>query len=76
VVSVNEDGSWFIAGWAITDARTRAFLTAQFPDADGRFQIGTHVFDTLRNVVYAQFTAKPKTIAGQTTLYPPNRCCW
>ncbi len=54
VVSVNRDGSLHLAGWALGDLT--GSLVAQFPDPAGVLNIGSHVFDNERNLVYAQMT--------------------
>lgn len=54
VISVNRDGSLHLAGWALGDLQ--GSLVAQFPDPAGVLNIGSHVFDTHRNLVYAQMT--------------------
>ena len=54
VVSVNRDGSLHLAGWALGDLA--GSLVAQFPDPAGVLNIGSHVFDNDRNLVYAQMT--------------------
>ena len=61
VVSVNRDGSLHLAGWALGDLS--GSLVAQFPDPAGVLNIGSHVFDNERNLVYAQMT---RTGAGGT----------
>jgi uncharacterized protein (TIGR03437 family) len=52
VVSVNKTGSYCLTGWALY--HQRGFLQAQFPDALGKFGIGSHAFDPTQNIVYAQ----------------------
>jgi len=65
VVSVNRDGSLHLAGWALSDSS--GSLIAQFPDPAGVLNIGSHVFDIQRNLVYAQMTkAGSVTSAGST----------
>lgn len=65
VISVNRDGSLHLAGWALGDAE--GSLIAQFPDPAGVLNIGSHIFDTQRNLVYAQMTkAGSVTTTGST----------
>lgn len=52
VVSVNQDGTRVAMGWALFDAR--GVLIAQHPNALGLLQVGGHVMDTARGVIYAQ----------------------
>lgn len=59
VVSVNRDGSLHLAGWALGDLS--GSLVAQFPDPAGVLNIGSHVFDNERNLVYAQMTRTSTT---------------
>ncbi len=54
VISVNRDGSLHLAGWALGDLQ--GSVVAQFPDPAGVLNIGSHVFDDRRNLVYAQMT--------------------
>lgn len=54
VVSVNHDGSLHLAGWALGDLY--GSLISQFPDPSGVLNIGSHVFDNSRHLVYAQMT--------------------
>ena len=55
VVSVNRDGSVYLAGWALNDAK--GALLAQFPNPSGVLNIGSHAIDSLRGLIYAQMTA-------------------
>lgn len=50
-VSVNADGSRFLAGWSLTDALYRNL--AQFPYPTGDFRVGGHAFDDARDAIYA-----------------------
>lgn len=59
VVSVNGDGSRFLAGWALTTADI--VLLAQFPYATGDFPLGGHAFDHWRDVIYAQIPVSAQT---------------
>ncbi len=52
VVSVNDNGSRFLAGWALLDPQL--VLWAQFPRATGEFELGGHAWDYTRNLIYAQ----------------------
>jgi uncharacterized protein (TIGR03437 family) len=52
VVSVNRDGSYYASGWTLNDRLGN--VTAEFPSATGALNIGSHVFDPSRNVIYAQ----------------------
>ena len=52
VVSVNKTGTYALTGWAMY--HQRGFLQAQFPDALGKFGIGSHAFDATKNIIYAQ----------------------
>ncbi|MBI4876254.1 MAG: hypothetical protein HY822_16585 [Acidobacteria bacterium] len=51
-VSVSQDGSYYLAGWALNDKR--GSLVAQFPNAKGLLNVGSHAIDTARGLVYAQ----------------------
>ncbi|MFN0106681.1 MAG: hypothetical protein ACKV2U_31875 [Bryobacteraceae bacterium] len=68
VVSANRDGSLHLAGWALGDLA--GSLVAQFPDPAGVLNIGSHVFDTQRNLVYAQMTKTGASTVGGATEIP------
>jgi uncharacterized protein (TIGR03437 family) len=76
VVSVNQDGSLHLSGWALVDLA--GSVVSQFPDPSGILNIGSHVFDTHRNVVYAQMTgggsgsSGPNAIPQLQVLDPEN----
>ncbi|MEQ1947546.1 MAG: hypothetical protein ABL995_10170 [Bryobacteraceae bacterium] len=54
VVSVNQTGDFAIAGWGLNHyINGDPILWAQFPDVKGKFNIGSHVIDRARNLVYA-----------------------
>lgn len=66
VVSVNDDGSRYLAGWVLHGASIWNHATgvgnlAQFPDAEGLLNIGSHAFDDSRGLIYAQVAQKAKT---------------
>lgn len=50
-ISVADDGSYYLAGWALFDRRG---MLAQFPDPTGDLEIGSHAIDSRRGVIYAQ----------------------
>ncbi len=52
VVSVSRDGSYYLAGWVLSD--WRGTLMAQFPNPSGLLQVGSHALDSDRGLVYAQ----------------------
>lgn len=59
VVSVNQDGSKYLAGWvlhgtAIWDFAVGVWNLAQFPDAEGVLNVGSHAIDSSKGLVYAQ----------------------
>ena len=64
-VSVNEDGSSYLSGWALFGATGR--LTAQFPDPSGLLNVGTHALDTGRGLIYAQV---PRGSQNQSLVKP------
>ncbi|MBL8241641.1 MAG: hypothetical protein JNM66_29720 [Bryobacterales bacterium] len=64
VISSNRDGSLHLAGWALGDLS--GSLVSQFPDPSGVLNIGSHVFDTQRNLIYAQMTKAGSSTAGVT----------
>lgn len=60
VVSVNHDGSRVAMGWALFD--NRGVLIAQHPNALGLLNVGGHVMDTARGVIYSQ--VPPQNVAA------------
>ncbi len=64
VVSVNRNGSSYLAGWALHDQQGN--LVAQFPDPSGILNIGSHVMDSSRGLIFAQMT-KTAQSTGSTT---------
>lgn len=67
VVSVSRDGQWYAAGWALFGSD--GLLWAQFPNAAGYLEVGSHAFDPARGVIYAQV---PEVGAGGgAALGPP-----
>lgn len=67
VVSVNRDGTSYLAGWALHDQQGN--LVAQFPDPSGILNVGSHVMDSSRGLVFAQMTktATAGTAVGGAT---------
>jgi uncharacterized protein (TIGR03437 family) len=64
-VSVNRDGSRYLAGWvlhgaAIWDWGSGIWNLAQFPDAEGLLHLGSHAIDSARGVIYAQYTRQKR----------------
>ncbi len=60
VISVDQNGSNFLAGWAMFNSR--AVLLAQFPKPGGEFEVGSHAFDSSRNLIYGHIP----TVSGRT----------
>lgn len=62
VVSVNQDGSAYTAGWALWDGNLtlqgRFSLMSEFPGPSGDLNVGTHAIDTSRNLIYSQVPLK------------------
>ncbi len=52
VVSANQDGSLFMAGWVMVDAA--GTFVNYFPQHTNQFNIGTSLFDSGRGVLYSQ----------------------
>ncbi len=69
-VSSNYDGSVHMSGWAMFDRQLLNGLS-QFPGASGVFNIGTHVFDTARGRLYAQFSTATPNSSSQQAAVPP-----
>ena len=56
VVSINQDGTQVIAGYVMIDSRGN-FIN-DIPQRSNQFSVGTTVFDSKRNYVYAHIPAK------------------
>jgi uncharacterized protein (TIGR03437 family) len=67
VVSVNQNGTSFIAGWAQVD--TSGHITNRFAAAGNVAGVGSSAFDTARGLVYAQI---PQTTGETPTLLVAN----
>lgn len=61
VVSVNQDASMSLLGWALFSQEF--ILMAQFPYPRGEFQVGSHAFDWSRNLIYGQIPEAVETEA-------------
>lgn len=59
VVSVNQDGSYYTSGWLLNDRYGNT--VAEFLNASGVLNIGSHAFDSKRGLIYAQI---PDASAG------------
>jgi uncharacterized protein (TIGR03437 family) len=68
VVSVNHDGSRVAMGWALHDRR--GVLIAQHPNALGLLNVGGHVVDSARGVIYTQ--VPPAAVTAPTTPTTPT----
>jgi len=53
VTSVNQDGSLYLTGWGLHSRRS--FFLAEFRNASGKFNIGSHAIDSARGLVYLQY---------------------
>ena len=63
VVSVNQDATSSLLGWAMLDYRH--VLMAQFPYAQGDLNVGSHAFDWARSLIYAQIPEATGAQAGR-----------
>ena len=63
-ISVNHDGFFQLAGWGLLGPR--AVLLAQFNDPSGKFNIGSHVIDNKRGLIYAQMVEAGTQRGGST----------
>lgn len=86
VVSVSNDGTYYIAGWALyrcgggafTGCTTSGPLAASFTNPSGILNIGSHALDSASNTVYSEVPAaatdKPTlTISDADNLIPRER---
>lgn len=64
-VSVNRDGSIWAAGWGLFQVHPlRDTLIAQWRDPSGALNIGSHVIDSARGVIYAQVPSSSAATQG------------
>jgi uncharacterized protein (TIGR03437 family) len=57
-VSVSQDGSYYLAGWAMLD---RLGTLAQFRSPTGELNIGSHAIDSAHGIIYAQIPEESQT---------------
>ena len=62
-VSVAQDGSYAVTGWAMTDLKDRGF--AEFPNPSGSLNIGGHAIDSVRGLIYSEV---PQTLTDPPVL--------
>ena len=62
VVSVNQNGTLYLSGWALSDEQ--ASLVAEFPNPIGELAIGSHAIDSTRGLVYAQLPENVTTTSS------------
>jgi uncharacterized protein (TIGR03437 family) len=55
VISANQDGSVYMAGWTMVDAKG---IANYIPQSTNQFNVGTSVFDSARGLVYTQIPTK------------------
>jgi len=65
VVSVNQDGTRYVSGWALADSR--GSMLAQFLNPVGLLNIGGHAIDSGRGLVYAQLPEPVASSSGSST---------
>ena len=64
-VAVNRDGSRYVAGWALNNAAGN--LTAQFPNPNGALNVGGHIYDAGRELIYSEV---PTQTGGEAAKQP------
>lgn len=69
VVSVNQDGSYYTSGWTLNDRYGN--LVAEFPNPTGTLNIGSHVIDSSRNLIYAQIPSSTSASSASGTQSAP-----
>ena len=62
VVSVSRDGSYFTAGWGLFNAA--GHLLSQFANPSGQLDVGSHVIDSVADLIYAQIPQGQATGSG------------
>ena len=75
VTSVSRDGYLVAEGWGIRDVRSGKFY--EFPNPGGALSVGTHVIDSVNNLIYAQIPEQPEpppAPTSTTSCLPDGRC--
>jgi uncharacterized protein (TIGR03437 family) len=65
VMSVSDDGSFFVGGWALQGRS--GLLLQEFPSPIGLLNVGSHALDSRANVIYAEI---PSSASSTTTTLP------
>ena len=65
VMSVSDDGSYYLGGWALQNAK--GVLLQQFPNPLGLLNVGSHAIDSRSNTIYAQIPEGVPTTTTPTT---------
>jgi uncharacterized protein (TIGR03437 family) len=63
-ISVNSTGERFMVGWGLFNDRIQAL--AQLPNPTGVLNLGGHVFDSARRLIYAQIDTQTSAATGTT----------
>jgi uncharacterized protein (TIGR03437 family) len=69
VLSVNQDGSSYTAGWALFNAPGN--MVAQFANPSGALNIGSTVIDSAAGLIYAQIPQAVSTVVSTSSTPPP-----
>jgi hypothetical protein len=69
VLSVNQDGSSYTAGWALFNAPGN--MVAQFANPSGALNIGSTVIDSAAGLIYAQIPQATPTAVSTSSTPPP-----
>ena len=69
VLSVNQDGSYYTAGWALFNAPGN--MVAQFANPSGALNIGSTVIDSAAGLIYAQIPQAVSTVVSTSSTPPP-----
>jgi uncharacterized protein (TIGR03437 family) len=69
VLSVNQDGSSYTAGWALFNAPGN--MVAQFANPSGALNIGSTVIDSAAGLIYAQIPQAVAAVVSTSTTPPP-----
>jgi uncharacterized protein (TIGR03437 family) len=76
LMSVNQDGTLYVAGWSVSSAK-QGYLGYEFFDVSGALNIGSHAVDSARGLIYAQIPDSgppPPPPSAQTACFPDGRC--
>lgn len=72
VISTNQDGTVYMAGWAMVDSKG---ITNYFPRSTNQLNVGTTLFDASRGLLYSQIPQRQASLRSCESLTPTTCSC-